>query len=51
MKITVYRFYSPDGTTNQWMGVIPTQMMSKENTKTRRPAPHPAGAQPQRGLL
>ena len=34
MKITVYRFYSPDGTTNQWMGVIPTLGMSKENTKT-----------------
>ena len=34
MKITVYRFYSPDGTTNQWMGVIPTLVMSKENTKT-----------------
>lgn len=33
MKITVYRFYSPDGTTNQWMGVIPTLVMSKENTK------------------
>ena len=34
MKITVYRFDSPDGTTNQWMGVIPTLVMSKENTKT-----------------
>ena len=34
MKITVYRFYSPDGATNQWMGVIPTLVMSKENTKT-----------------
>lgn len=32
MKITVYRFFSPDGTTNQTMGVLPALLISPENT-------------------
>lgn len=32
LKITVYRFFSPDGTTNDKIGVMPTLLMSLENT-------------------
>lgn len=30
LKITTYRFFSPDGTTNDTVGVIPTLLMSQE---------------------
>lgn len=30
LKITAYRFFSPDGTTNDTVGVIPTLLMSQE---------------------
>ena len=30
LKITTYRFYSPDGATNDTVGVIPTLLMSQE---------------------
>lgn len=32
MKITAYRFFSPDGATNHIMGVLPTLLISPENT-------------------
>ncbi|MEA4934292.1 MAG: S41 family peptidase, partial [Lawsonibacter sp.] len=32
LKITAYRFYSPDGTTNHKIGIIPTLTVSAENT-------------------
>lgn len=32
MKITSDRFYAPDGATNQYVGVIPTLLLSRENT-------------------
>jgi len=32
LKVTVYRFFSPDGTTNDKIGVMPTLLMSLENT-------------------
>jgi C-terminal peptidase prc len=32
MKITAYRFYSPDGATNHNIGVLPTLLISAENT-------------------
>jgi hypothetical protein len=32
MKITSYRFYSPDGVTNHVIGVLPTLVISQENT-------------------
>ena len=32
LKVTTYRFYSPDGTTNHIVGVLPTLMISMENT-------------------
>lgn len=32
LKITAYRFYSPDGTTNHKIGIIPTLTVSPENT-------------------
>jgi C-terminal peptidase prc len=32
MKITVSRFFSPDGTTNHVVGILPTLMISEENT-------------------
>jgi hypothetical protein len=32
LKITVYRFYSPDGATNDTVGVLPTLVISAENT-------------------
>ena len=32
MKITTYRFFSPDGSTNHVVGVLPTLLVSPENT-------------------
>ena len=32
MKITTYRFFSPDGATNHVVGVLPTLLVSPENT-------------------
>ena len=32
LKITAYRFFSPDGTTNHIVGVLPTLLVSPENT-------------------
>lgn len=32
LKVTVYRFFSPNGTTNDKIGVMPTLLMSRENT-------------------
>ena len=32
MKITAYRFFSPDGATNHILGVLPTLMISPDNT-------------------
>ena len=32
LKITAYRFFSPDGATNQTVGVLPTLTLSEENT-------------------
>ena len=34
MKITVYRFSSPNGVTNDTVGVLPTLLVSEENTRT-----------------
>lgn len=34
LKITTYRFYSPNGTTNHIVGVLPTLLISPENTGT-----------------
>ncbi len=34
MKITAYRFFSPDGATNHIIGVLPTLLISPENTET-----------------
>ena len=31
-KITAYRFYSPDGATNHVVGILPTLLISSENT-------------------
>ena len=33
LKITVYRFFSPSGTTNHITGVLPTLLISPENTQ------------------
>ena len=33
LKVTVYRFFSPDGTTNHVVGVLPTLLVSEENTQ------------------
>lgn len=33
MKITTYRFFSPDGATNHVVGVLPTLLISPENTE------------------
>lgn len=33
MKITAYRFFSPDGATNHIVGVLPTLLISPENTE------------------
>lgn len=33
LKITVYRFYSPNGVTNDTVGVLPTLLVSEENTQ------------------
>ena len=32
LKVTVYRFFSPDGTTNDQLGVFPTLLISLDNT-------------------
>lgn len=32
LKVTVYRFFSPDGATNHIVGVLPTLLISEENT-------------------
>lgn len=32
LKVTSYRFYSPEGATNDTVGVLPTLMISEENT-------------------
>ena len=34
LRITVYRFFSPEGVTNHIMGVLPTLVISPENTQT-----------------
>ena len=33
LKVTVYRFFSPEGTTNHIVGVLPTLLVSEENTQ------------------
>ena len=33
LKITAYRFFSPDGATNHILGVLPTLLISPENTE------------------
>lgn len=33
MKITAYRFFAPDGATNHILGVLPTLLISPENTE------------------
>ena len=33
LKITTYRFYAPDGATNDTVGVLPTLLISQENTE------------------
>ena len=33
LKVTVYRFFSPGGTTNHVVGVLPTLLVSEENTQ------------------
>ncbi|MGE4276911.1 MAG: S41 family peptidase [Lawsonibacter sp.] len=48
LKITAYRFYSPDGTTNHKIGIIPTLTVSPENTAAvalllSQPTPSSAG--------
>lgn len=32
LKVTTFRFYSPDGTTNHIVGILPTLLISMENT-------------------
>ena len=32
LKVTTYRFYSPDGATNHVVGILPTLLISMENT-------------------
>ena len=34
LRITVYRFFSPEGVTNHIVGVLPTLVISPENTQT-----------------
>lgn len=34
LKITAYRFFSPEGATNDTVGVLPTLVISQENTET-----------------
>ena len=34
LRITVYRFFSPEGVTNHIVGVLPTLVLSPENTQT-----------------
>ena len=48
MKITTYRFFSPDGATNHVVGVLPTLLISPENTSAAAlllTSPKPARAQ------
>ena len=48
MKITTYRFFSPDGATNHVVGVLPTLLVSPENTSAAAlllTSPKPARAQ------
>lgn len=47
LKITAYRFFSPDGATNHITGVLPTLLISPENTQAAamllsRPEPRPS---------
>ncbi len=47
MKITTYRFFSPDGATNHVVGVLPTLLISPENTSAAAlllTSPRPARA-------
>ena len=47
LKVTAYRFFSPDGATNHTVGVLPTLMLSVENTPTASlllSAPEPSRA-------
>lgn len=34
LRITIYRFFSPEGVTNHIVGVLPTLVLSPENTET-----------------
>ena len=48
MKITTYRFFSPDGATNHVIGVLPTLLISPDNTNEAAlllTSPKPARAQ------
>lgn len=48
MKITTYRFFSPDGATNHIIGVLPTLLISPDNTNEAAlllTSPKPARAQ------
>lgn len=48
MKITTYRFFAPDGATNHIVGVLPTLLVSPENTEAAAmllTSPKPARAQ------
>ena len=48
MKITTYRFFSPDGATNHVVGVLPTLLVSPESTSAAAlllTSPKPARAQ------
>lgn len=48
LKVTTYRFFSPDGTTNDTVGVIPTLLLSEEATSAAAmllTAPQPSDSQ------
>ncbi len=48
MKITAYRFFAPDGATNHILGVLPTLLISPENTQAAAlllTSPKPARAE------
>lgn len=48
MKITAYRFFAPDGATNHILGVLPTLLISPENTQAVAlllTSPNPARAE------
>ncbi len=48
MKVTAYRFFSPDGATNHIVGVLPTLLISPDNTQAAAmllTSPKPARAQ------